>query len=99
MLLEFSIYSSYFILIVDIKPDLTCNSLNKLFNNEEIVVFPFVPVTPIKSIFEDGLSKKFEAIIESAVLEHLTHINTILLSLKLEGNFSHITTEAPLLID
>ena len=37
--MEFSIYSPYFILIVDIKPDFTCNSLNKLFNNEEIVVF------------------------------------------------------------
>ena len=95
--MEFSINSPYFILIVDIKPDLTFNSLNKLFNNEEIVVFPFVPVIPIKSIFEDGLSKKFEAIIESAVLEHETHIKTILFSLKLVGRFSHTTTEAPFL--
>ena len=61
-------------LIVEINPDSNFNSLNKLFNKEEIVVFPFVPVTPIRSILEDGLSKKFDAIIESASFEHLTQM-------------------------
>ena len=37
-------------------PDVLENLLNKSNNNDEIVVLPLVPVIPIRSILEDGLS-------------------------------------------
>ena len=48
--------SSYSILIVETNPDFISKSLYNLCKSDEIVVLPFVPVTPIKSIFNDGLS-------------------------------------------
>ena len=48
---------SYEILTVEINPDFISSFVYKSNNKVAIVVFPFVPVTPIKFNFEDGLSK------------------------------------------
>ena len=53
---EVSMKSSYSIFIVETNPDLISKSLYNLYKSDAIVVLPFVPVTPIKSIFEDGIS-------------------------------------------
>ena len=42
--------------MVDIRPDLIPWLLKSLYSKDVIVVFPLVPVTPIKSIFDEGLS-------------------------------------------
>ena len=60
---EFSVNSSYSIFIVDIRPDLIPWLLKSLYSSEVIVVLPLVPVTPIKSIFEEGLPYKLEEIV------------------------------------
>ena len=56
VLVEFIFLSLYLMFIVEINPASIENWLNKLYSNEEIVVFPLVPVIPIKSILDDGLS-------------------------------------------
>ena len=43
------------IFTVEINPDLIPIFLNNSYNNVDTVVFPFVPVTPIRLSFEDGL--------------------------------------------
>ena len=48
---------SYETLTVEINPDFISSSVYKSNNKVAIVVFPFVPVTPIKFNLEDGLSK------------------------------------------
>ena len=47
---------AYFIFIVEMSPESIENLLNRSNNNDEIVVLPLVPVIPIRSILEDGLS-------------------------------------------
>ena len=56
MLIDSILWSLYFISIVEISPESIENLLNSLYSNDEIVVFPLVPVIPIRSILEDGLS-------------------------------------------
>ena len=55
MFFEVSVILSYSIFIVETNPDLISKSSNNLYKSVAIVVLPFVPVIPIKSIFEDGL--------------------------------------------
>ena len=49
--------------MVDIRPDLIPWLLKSLYSSEVMVVLPLVPVTPIKSIFEEGLPYKLEEIV------------------------------------